>query len=163
MTVYGVLGVPRIQATDDVREPEVIAQQYRMQECSVPNSSTEAHERRVGSRRASAPNGDDDSAEDLTIDLRERRDQIRSRERVRDLAEVYTDEVEVEVMLDLVPEMFESIDSTFLEPACGDGNFLVEILEVGVFDVNRMDDAIQKFRYFERKSLEAAEASPTAR
>lgn len=60
--------------------------------------------------------------------------QIRSRERVRDLAEVYTHEREVNAMLDLVPDMFpaeqdpDNIDRTFLEPACGSGNFLVEIL-----------------------------------
>lgn len=56
------------------------------------------------------------------------RAQIKSRDRVRDLAEVYTHQREVDTMLDFVPEMFESIDSTFLEPACGNGNFLVEIL-----------------------------------
>jgi len=60
--------------------------------------------------------------------------QIRSRERVRGLAEVYTDEREVEGMLNLVPEMFPgaedpgNTDRTFLEPACGHGNFLVAIL-----------------------------------
>jgi hypothetical protein len=60
--------------------------------------------------------------------------QIRSRERVRGLAEVYTHEREVSAMLDLVPDMFPSAsdpgntDRTFLEPACGHGNFLVEIL-----------------------------------
>src|SRR5215218_1123472 len=60
--------------------------------------------------------------------------QIRSRERVRGLAEVYTHEREVKAMLDLVPDMFPSgrdsgnTDRTFLEPACGHGNFLVEIL-----------------------------------
>lgn len=60
--------------------------------------------------------------------------QIKSRERVRDLAEVYTHEREVNAMLDLVPDMFPSardpgnVDRTFLEPACGHGNFLVEIL-----------------------------------
>lgn len=60
--------------------------------------------------------------------------QIRSRQRVRDLAEVYTHEREVNAMLDLVPDMFpsiedsENIDRSFLEPACGSGNFLVEIL-----------------------------------
>ena len=60
--------------------------------------------------------------------------QIKSRERVRDLAEVYTHEREVNAMLDLVPGMFPSVgdsgntDCTFLEPACGHGNFLVEIL-----------------------------------
>jgi hypothetical protein len=63
-----------------------------------------------------------------------RHDQIKSRERVRDLAEVYTHEREVNAMLDLVPDMFPSArdpgntDRTFLEPACGHGNFLVEIL-----------------------------------
>lgn len=56
------------------------------------------------------------------------RDQIKSRERVRDLAEVYTHKREVDAMLDLIPDMFERIDSRFLEPACGDGNFLVEVL-----------------------------------
>ncbi len=60
--------------------------------------------------------------------------QIKSRERVRNLAEVYTHEREVNAMLDLVPDMFPSqdepdnTDRTFLEPACGSGNFLVEIL-----------------------------------
>lgn len=60
--------------------------------------------------------------------------QIKSRQRVRDLAEVYTHEREVNAMLDLVPDMFPSTrdpgntDRTFLEPACGHGNFLVEIL-----------------------------------
>jgi len=61
-------------------------------------------------------------------------DQIKHRDRVRDLAEVYTHYREVTAMLDLVPDMFPSIedpgnhDRTFLEPACGHGNFLVEIL-----------------------------------
>jgi hypothetical protein len=60
--------------------------------------------------------------------------QIRSRGRVRDLAEVYTHEREVNAMLDLVPEMLPgektpaNVDRTFLEPACGHGNFLVAIL-----------------------------------
>jgi hypothetical protein len=60
--------------------------------------------------------------------------QIRSRARVRDLAEVYTHEREVEDMLDLVADQFPSkddpgnTDRTFLEPACGHGNFLVAIL-----------------------------------
>lgn len=61
-------------------------------------------------------------------------DQIRHRDRVRDLAEVYTHQREVTAMLDLVPDMFPSedspdnLDKTFLEPAAGHGNFLVEIL-----------------------------------
>lgn len=51
---------------------------------------------------------------------------IKSKERVRDLAEVYTAEREVCAMLDLVPDF--SLTQTFLEPACGNGNFLIEIL-----------------------------------
>ncbi len=54
--------------------------------------------------------------------------QTRSRERVRDLAEVFTHEREVNAMLDLVPGAFTNTDAKFLEPACGNGNFLVEIL-----------------------------------
>jgi hypothetical protein len=66
--------------------------------------------------------------------IRDGRDQIKSLDRVRDLAEVYTHEREVKAMLDLVEDMFPSakepdnLDQTFLEPACGHGNFLVEIL-----------------------------------
>ena len=86
----------------------------------------------VGSEPTSSDGTDSvqviDLVDESAVDLREDRSQIRSRERVRDLAEVYTGEADVKAMLDLVPEMFESIDSTFLEPACGDGNFLVEIL-----------------------------------
>lgn len=56
--------------------------------------------------------------------------QIKSRERVNKYAEVYTNEREVKAMCNLIPsEIWENIDSTFLEPACGNGNFLVEILE----------------------------------
>lgn len=51
---------------------------------------------------------------------------IKSKERVRDLAEVYTAEREVRAMLDLIPNF--SFKQTYLEPACGNGNFLVEIL-----------------------------------
>ncbi len=61
--------------------------------------------------------------------------QTKTRQRVRDLAEVYTHEREVTAMLDLVPDMFPSHDRprdigrTFLEPTCGAGNFLVAILD----------------------------------
>lgn len=54
--------------------------------------------------------------------------QVKSRERVREHGEVFTAEREVKAMLDLVKEECENIDATFLEPACGDGNFLDEIL-----------------------------------
>lgn len=54
--------------------------------------------------------------------------QIKSRERVRTRGEVFTAPREVNAMLDLVGHEAERIDSRFLEPACGDGNFLAEIL-----------------------------------
>ena len=54
--------------------------------------------------------------------------QIKSRERVSERGEVFTAEREVNAMLDLVKQETERIDSRFLEPACGTGNFLVEIL-----------------------------------
>ena len=54
--------------------------------------------------------------------------QTKSRQRVRDHGEVFTNEREVKAMCDLVKDETERIDSRFLEPACGDGNFLAEIL-----------------------------------
>jgi hypothetical protein len=54
--------------------------------------------------------------------------QTKSRKRVADHGEVFTAEREVNAMLDLVKPETERIDSRFLEPACGDGNFLAEIL-----------------------------------
>ena len=54
--------------------------------------------------------------------------QIKSKERVTDRGEVFTAEREVKAMCDLVKEETERIDSRFLEPACGNGNFLAEIL-----------------------------------
>ncbi len=55
--------------------------------------------------------------------------QVKSRERVSDHGEVFTSSREVEAMLDLVRQETERIDSRFLEPACGHGNFLAAILE----------------------------------
>jgi hypothetical protein len=54
--------------------------------------------------------------------------QIKSKQRIADHGEVFTNEREVKAMLDLVKHETERIDSRFLEPACGNGNFLAEIL-----------------------------------
>lgn len=54
--------------------------------------------------------------------------QVVSRERVANHGEVYTNTREVNAMLDLVKQETERIDSRFLEPACGHGNFLIEVL-----------------------------------
>jgi len=55
--------------------------------------------------------------------------QVKSRQRVSDHGEVFTAQREVNAMLDLVKQETERIDSRFLEPACGTGNFLVDILK----------------------------------
>ena len=69
--------------------------------------------------------------------------QIKSKQRVADHGEVFTAEREVNAMLDLVKQETERIDSTFLEPACGTGNFLVEIL--------RRKLAVVKKEYYPRR------------
>lgn len=71
----------------------------------------------------------------VTDDKQEK--QVVSRQRVADHGEVYTAKREVNAMLDLVKEETERIDSRFLEPACGTGNFLVEIL-------NRKMEAVKR-------------------
>src|SRR3954454_6579800 len=53
---------------------------------------------------------------------------FKSKRRVADHGEVFTPSWLVEKMLDLVKGETERIDSRFLEPACGSGNFLVEVL-----------------------------------
>jgi len=57
--------------------------------------------------------------------------QIKSKKRVKELAEVYTNEREVNSMLDLIPikDAEEQLNYTYLEPSCGNGNFLIKILE----------------------------------
>lgn len=55
--------------------------------------------------------------------------QTKSKERISNFGEVFTNEREINAMLDLVKPETERIDSRFLEPACGDGNFLVEVLK----------------------------------
>ncbi|GMU94046.1 MAG: type III restriction endonuclease subunit M [Candidatus Hydrogenedentota bacterium] len=53
---------------------------------------------------------------------------VKSKRRVADHGEVFTPPWLVEAMLDLVKDETDRIDSRFLEPACGSGNFLVQIL-----------------------------------
>lgn len=54
---------------------------------------------------------------------------IKSKQRVSDHGEVFTPMWLVEAMLDLVKDESERINSRFLEPACGSGNFLTQILK----------------------------------
>lgn len=62
--------------------------------------------------------------------------QVKSKKRVADHGEVFTNEREVNAMLDLVKHETERIDSRFLEPACGNGNFLAEVLKRKLVVVN---------------------------
>lgn len=80
--------------------------------------------------------------------------QVRSRERVRDLAEVFTHQREVDAMLDQIPDAFGALDIKFLEPACGSGNFLVEILRRKLRLVAKSECATQE--QYEHRLLRAA-------
>lgn len=74
---------------------------------------------------------------------------IKSRERVRDLGEVYTQPREVNAMLDLIPDAFVEIDTRFLEPAAGDGNFLVAILDrkIALIDEKKFGGTAEWFEF----------------
>ena len=63
--------------------------------------------------------------------------QIKSKERVAQRGEVFTAEREVNAMLDLVANECLRPDSRFLEPACGDGNFLSAILRRKLAELRR--------------------------
>lgn len=54
---------------------------------------------------------------------------VKSKQRIADHGEVFTPEWLVNDMLNLVKDESERIDSRFLEPACGNGNFLVKVLQ----------------------------------
>jgi len=62
---------------------------------------------------------------------------IKSRKRVADHGEVFTPAWMVDAMLDLVKNESERIDSRFLEPACGSGNFIVKVLQRKLAAVER--------------------------
>ena len=63
--------------------------------------------------------------------------QIKSKSRVKERGEVFTNEREVKAMLDLVGEKSYDPSATFLEPSCGTGNFLIEILRRKISTVKK--------------------------
>lgn len=75
--------------------------------------------------------------------------QVKSKKRVTDHGEVFTNQREVNAMLDLVKHETERIDSRFLEPACGNGNFLAEVLrrKLAVVDSRYSKSQIEWERY----------------
>lgn len=62
---------------------------------------------------------------------------VKSRQRIIDHGEVFTPPALVNDMLDLVAHECERIESRFLEPACGDGNFLAEVLRRKLLTVDK--------------------------
>ncbi len=73
--------------------------------------------------------------------------QVKSKERVAAHGEVFTNPREVNAILDLVKPETERIDSRFLEPACGEGAFLAEILR------RKLAVALRESRIPRRKSI----------
>lgn len=70
--------------------------------------------------------------------------QVKSKSRVTKFGEVFTAEREVKAMCDLIPqEIWQNIESTFLEPACGTGNFLAEIFERKLKLCNNIKDGLK--------------------
>jgi hypothetical protein len=76
---------------------------------------------------------------------------VKSKQRIKDHGEVFTPDFIVKDMLDLVKNETERIESRFLEPACGDGNFLAPILErkLGVVKKKYKSSRVE----FERNAL----------
>lgn len=77
--------------------------------------------------------------------------QVKSKQRVAEHGEVFTAEKEVKAMCDLVSQECDRIDSRFLEPACGNGNFLAEILTRKLSTVKKLYK--NNFYDFERYSV----------
>ena len=59
----------------------------------------------------------------------EDRKQVKSKKRVAEHGEVFTNQREIDAMMNLISCETNRLESRFLEPACGDGNFLIEILK----------------------------------
>jgi hypothetical protein len=74
---------------------------------------------------------------------------IKSKKRVADHGEVFTPPWLVEAMLNLVKDETERIDSRFLEPACGSGNFLIRVLQrkLGAVEIKFRQSEFDKRHY----------------
>lgn len=81
---------------------------------------------------------------------------VKSKQRVKQHGEVFTPKWVVNDMLDLLPaESFSNLDATFLEPAAGNGNFVVEILRRKLAHCKNQDDILRAV-----KSIYAVELLP---
>lgn len=79
--------------------------------------------------------------------------QVKSKERVRDLAEVFTADREVSTMLDLIGDSSYNIDFRYLEPSCGNGNFMVAILERKMLSVSKKYKKVKDFEFYSLMAL----------
>lgn len=61
---------------------------------------------------------------------------IKSKERAKELGEVYTPDNLVSDMINQIEPKFWSVKKTFFEPSCGNGNFLVKLLELKIDKTN---------------------------
>ena len=84
--------------------------------------------------------------------MKNKEQQIKDKSRVSNFGEVLTSKREVLDMLDLVNTETSRLDSRFLEPACGDGNFLTEVLN---FKLDILEKNYSKNQYeFEKFSIQ---------
>ena len=84
--------------------------------------------------------------------MKNKEQQIKDKSRVSNFGEVLTSKREVLDMLNLVNTETTRLDSRFLEPACGDGNFLTEVLN---FKLNVLEKNYSKNQYeFEKFSIQ---------
>lgn len=90
--------------------------------------------------------------------------QVKSRQRVAAFGEVFTNEREVNAMLDLVKQETERIESRFLEPACGNGNFIAEVLRRKLVVVRsryrRSPGEYQRYAFLAVSSIYGVEIQP---
>lgn len=84
--------------------------------------------------------------------MKNKEQQIKDKSRVSNFGEVLTSKREVLDMLNLVNTETSRLDSRFLEPACGDGNFLIEVLN---FKLDILEKNYSKNQYeFEKFSIQ---------
>ena len=84
--------------------------------------------------------------------MKNKEQQIKDKSRVSNFGEVLTSKREVLDMLNLVNTETSRLDSRFLEPACGDGNFLTEVLN---FKLDILEKNYSKNQYeFEKFSIQ---------
>lgn len=145
------MAVPDLKARFAVAEAEWWKQRWGVADDAGPDSGWSTPE--VPSDW-SAPTSEQVAPGDTIVTALENEfQQIRSKDRVRDLAEVFTNQREVDAMLDMIPDAFEHLDIKFLEPACGSGNFLVEILRRKLASVTKRKTVSQE--QYEHRMLRA--------